>query len=512
MPVDIGVFAFFDGVSLRRKACIREETAPYMAKSVKKNYLYNLSYQILVLLAPLVTTPYVSRVLGADGIGTYSFAFSIVTYFTLFAGMGTAPFGQREVSFRQDDRAARTQLFWNTWLLSCAAVICCTLVYLAFIATQESERLIYAIMLLNILAVAFDITWLFQGMEEFGRIVARNAVFKLLTIAGIFLLVRTHDDLAIYTLVLSAGTFLSAISLWGYLRQLVDWPDWHSLRPWRYLPVVLSMFIPTVAISIYTVLNKTMIGLFSPDFAQNGYFEQAMKISSLSMTIITSMVTVMIPRIGHYMQLGDKEQIQRSMYESYRFVWLLGVPLCCGLIGIAGNLVPWFFGWDFLPVIPLLMLSSLLIPTIALSNVTGLQYLVPTCRQSWLTYTVLAGAGVNVVLNLLLIPTFYAAGAMVASVAAEMAITAAQFWAVRRELSIPHILAQVRYYLPAGLIMLAILLPAGTCLTAGPLQTTLLILLGTSIYFTILYLRHDTYMQRGVALLQGKLRQVLHRE
>ena len=161
-------------------------------KSIKKNYIFNLSYQILLLITPLITTPYVSRILGADGIGTVSYAESIVSYFVLFATMGITTYGQREISYVQQSVEKRSAVFWNTKILEFVTSGIMLIVYLIF-ALFQKNALIYIILSCNIIAVFFDISWFFQGLEEFGKIVLRNVIFKFINIAYIFTVVRTKD-------------------------------------------------------------------------------------------------------------------------------------------------------------------------------------------------------------------------------------------------------------------------------------------------------------------------------
>ena len=151
-------------------------------KSIKKNYIYNLSYQILLLLTPLVTTPYISRVLHAEGIGAVSFAESIVSYFVLFAGLGTSILGQREVSYLQDDKEKRSKVFWNIISIRTITTVLCLSLYIGFILIYHKNILMYLLFMINILAVLFDVTFILQGMEEFGTIVVRNFIFKILSI------------------------------------------------------------------------------------------------------------------------------------------------------------------------------------------------------------------------------------------------------------------------------------------------------------------------------------------
>ena len=229
-----------------------------MAKAkndVKLNYIYNAAYQVLMLIAPLITAPYLSRVLEPDGVGTVSYVESIVSYFTLFATMGISIYGQREISYVQDDIKKRTVVFWNTKVLGFCTSIAASVVYVIFALLQKEQSTLYLILTLNLVAVFFDITWFFQGMEEFGKTVARNAVVKLLQIAYFFLFIKTKDDMPLYVLGLGLFTALGNLSLWVYLPRYVSKVVWSELRPFCDLRVVWSLFIPTIALQIYNVLH-----------------------------------------------------------------------------------------------------------------------------------------------------------------------------------------------------------------------------------------------------------------
>lgn len=464
-----------------------------------------MTYQILTLLTPLVTAPYISRVLGAEGIGTYSFCSSVVSYFMLFAAMGTASYGTREISYFQENRKERSRIFWETEILSCMSVIVSMVVYGLFLmCLTGTNRIIYLILSLNILAIAADVSWFFGGMEEFGKIVFRNVVIKILNIIFIFVFVKNKGDLWLYILGMSIMTLLSNTSLWICLPRYIDKPKWKELRPTRNLKVVLSMFIPTIAIQIYTVLDKTMIGLFAKTSNENGYYEQAMQVSKMTLTIVTSLGIVMMPRIGHYFASGEGEKIKDFLYKVYRFVWLLGVPLCFGLVMVSTNLVPWFYGAGFEEVSSLLTVLSFLILSIGISNVTGIQYLIPTKRQKVFTLTVLAGAVVNVLLNLILIPRMYALGAAIASVVAETVVTLVQLYIVRKELLFSKIMGCSRNYLFSGCLMALVLSMERRYLEPSILNTFLMIGTGACIYFTVLFVIRDSFLIEHVKAVWNK--------
>ena len=241
-------------------------------KSIKKNYIYNLLQQILAFATPLITIPYVSRVLGAEGIGIYSYTNSIAFYFTLFAALGTSTYGQREISYVQDDKEKRTQVFWNTEVRCIITTLICLIVYGIFVFFQKQNQFIYFILSISIIEVALNITWLFMGMEEFGKIVKCNILVRILNLIFIFTFVKNKTDLPVYVFGQTITMTIGFLCLWPYLPKFVGKPKFKDLHPFKDFKVVISMFIPTIAISIYTVLDKTMIGVLTNNAAENGYF------------------------------------------------------------------------------------------------------------------------------------------------------------------------------------------------------------------------------------------------
>lgn len=477
-----------------------------MKKSLKKNYLFNTAYQILTLITPLITTPYVSRILGADGIGVYSFSDSITSYFVLVATMGISVYGQREISYFQSDREKRSEVFWNTKILE-FITSGITLIIFYIYAIFSDNSIIFLVLSMNILAVMFDVTWLFQGVEEFGIIALRNTIFKFLNIAFIFVFVKQKSDLIIYIAGISGFALISNISLWTKLSKYVNFPKKKNINPFKNFGEVFSLFIPTIAIQIYTVLDKTMIGIITKDSFQNGYYEQAIKISRMTLMLVTSLGTVMIPRIGHHYSLGENDLVEKLMYRSYNFVWFLGIPLCFGLMGIANNFVPWFFGDGYGTVVTLLRILSCLILAIGISNVTGMQYLIQTGRQSIFTKTVLIGAAVNVVMNIILIPIIQANGAAVASIVAETVIAVIQLVSVRKEIKGLKILKLLPKYLFSGVVMLISLLWIDQYLNKNMISTILMIMFGAVIYFVVLGILKDKFLIENVKLILNKINQ-----
>ena len=478
-------------------------------KSIRRNYIYNVSYQILLILTPVITAPYLSRVLGADGVGTASAAEADVSYFVLAATFGIAIFGQREISYVQDDREKRSRVFWETKLLQVLTSLIVLLAYIPFALHQEN-RILYLILTMNLLTVTASVTWFFQGMEEFGKIVLRNTAFKIVSILYIFTFVRRSSDLPLYVFGHSFFALAGDISLWFYLPRYIDRPVIRELKPWKNLKEIVLLFVPSIAIQVYTVMDKTMIKVITRDAFENGYYEQALKISKMTLTIVTSLGTVMIPRIGYHYGRGETSLVRSYMYRGYRFVWFLGVPLSFGLLGIASGFVPWYFGPGFEKVVPLLSILGFLVLAIGINNVTGMQYLIPTGRQNYFTLTVCIGAVVNFCMNSMLIPRWRSIGAAVASVAAETVIALVQLYLVRRELSFGKILRCSWKYLIAGAAMLGIVNIVGRTAAGSVYGTFLQVAAGAAVYFAVLFLLRDSFFldNTGKVLekVRGKLR------
>lgn len=474
-------------------------------KSIKKNYIFNVAYQILTLITPLITAPYLSRVLQPDGVGRVSFVESIVSYFSLAAVMGISTYGQREISYVQDDIKKRSEVFWNTKVLGFCISGITILIYLVFTLFQKENTSIFIILTLNLVANFFDITWFFQGMEDFAKTVTRNAIFKILQIVYIFSFVKCKEDILLYVLGLGLFITLGNLSLWVYLSKYIKRVALSSLRPFKDFKVVWSLFIPTVAIQIYTVLDKTMLGLITNNSYENGYYEQALKISKMLLALVTALGTVMVPRIGYLFEKGSKEDIQRYMYRGYRFVWFLGIPMCFGIIMSSGNFVPWFFGDGYDKVVPLLQILSLLILAIGINNVTGIQYLIPTKQQNIFTMTVIIGAVINFCLNMVLIYFFKSVGAAIASVTAESAIAVIQLIIVRKELSPKQVLKTGTHYFIAGIIMVLTLIPITKFLTPSVFHSIVIALSGALVYILVLLVEKDKFLISNINMVVNRL-------
>lgn len=462
-----------------------------MTKNVKKNYVYNLTYQILVMIVPLITTPYLSRVLGAEAIGIYSYTLSITTYFILFGSLGVAMYGQREIAYVQDDKKKRSKVFYEILLMRFFTLgISMILFYITF-ALRGKYSIYYKILMMEIIANALDISWFFQGIEEFKKTVIRNTIVKLISIVCIFLFVKNVNDLNKYFLIYVLSTFFGNISLWLYIPKYIEKTPIKELKIFKHLRPTISLFIPQVAVQIYTVLDKTMIGAIVNDKAEVGFYEQAQKIIKLLITIATSLGTVMVPRMANTFARGDKQKLEEYINMSFKFVLMLVFPLMFGIISIASKFVPIFYGSGYDKVIILINIIVPIVLAIGLSNVIGTQYLLPTKKQKEYTISVTAGASVNFILNMIFIRLWNSIGASIATVIAEFTVTIVQFFLVRKEIDFKQVFKNSKNYFISACIMFVVSILIGISIKNNSLSIICQIIISSITYFGILILMKD---------------------
>ena len=477
-----------------------------MTKSIKKNYLYNLAFQILSIILPLITAPYLARVLGVEGVGVSAYTLSIVAYFILVANLGVASFGQREVAMYQDDKKKYSKIFWNLMTFKLIVGLLTIIGYLFLILLVDRYQIIYGILVINLFANIFDISWLYQGLEEYKLISIRNILVKTLFAISIFVFVKTSNDLNLYMLLNGLSLIISTFALWTRLPKDIEKPDLKSLKPFLYLKDTLIYFLPQVATTIYTVLDRTMLGLMTSGQVENGYYEQAYKIVQVALAVVTSLNAVMSPRIAFLYKKNNIAEIKERLRKSLRFVMMTSIPLTFGIMAIASVFVPFFFGEGYEKVIILLPLFAPIILIIALSNCLNGQCLTPCGMRLKSAIVLWIGAILNLICNLIFIPQLGSFGAVIGSLVAEGVITILYFWLSRSYVSFFNIIKDWVKYLIAGVLMYFVVIFAKGVFDGNALYMVLEVLIGALIYGTILFILRDKMVYEFLSLLAGKIR------
>lgn len=488
-----------------------------MDRKIKTNAIFNLIYQLTVIIIPLITTPYVSRVLGVDNVGTYSYTLSIVSYFTLFAAFGLNTYGQRETARFLDDKNKTSKLFWE---LACnrfltTGIVLIVYFSLTFTALETSYTTYYLIMTMNILAIAFDITWFFQGVENFRAIAVRNMIIKLLSSIFIFIFVKSNNDLLLYFLINSIALILSALSVWILVPKYVNKSKIEFKMVLYHFKGSLVYFIPTIAIQIYTILDKSMIQWITGSVAENGLYDQAEKIVKVAITIIQFLNVIMTSRMSFLYQNKRYDEAKDLCEKSYRLLSILMFPLCFGAILVAPNLIPLYLGDGYEGSIVLMQIFSPLIIFIGLSGFVGSHYMTPIGKQNISNIALIIGAFINFILNMIFIRIYGANGAAIASITAECFIAIAYIFNARKfispksylKISYKHIIASIIMFFATYYICNLINFNDLTLNISNLLMIIIKVGVGVSIYFIVLLILFDRslfgYINKGLRILKN---------
>lgn len=424
-----------------------------MGSRVKKNFIYNIAYQILVLILPLVTAPYLSRVIGGDGIGIYSYTHAFANYFVLLSLLGVDNYGNREIARVRDDGSLKNKTFWEIYVIQLSlTIILCIGYSLYVIVSSPKYALIYMLQLFYVVSSAFNINWYFWGVEKFKLTVIRNTAIKVLTTVCIFVFVKGSADLWLYTLILSLGTLLSNAVVWPFLLKEVR-PvriTWDGIK--QHIKPDLVLFIPVVAVSLYNVMDKLMLGTLS-SYAEVGYYTYAEKIVQVPVTIIIALGTVMMPHVTNLLAKGEDEECKTLFDKAMLFVLFMSFAFSFGMANLAPVFSDWYYGTAFARCGQFMILLTPVIVFKSWANLVRTQFIIPRGFDKIYILSVSMGALVNLLLNAILIPRYEGIGAIIGTVAAEFVVCFIQTWKTKESVTyMPHLKDGVAFSI-IGLLM-----------------------------------------------------------
>ena len=390
-----------------------------------KNIVFNNIYQIFNLLIPLILAPYISRVLTPAGVGIKSYTNTYVTYFTMIASLGTVEYGTREIARVRDDPLKLSSTFWEIEILTLFSTLV-SIVGWIFLASFYKEYSFYLwIWTIQIVGTMFNVSWFFVGIEKLKYTLSVNFVIKILSFVLTFLFVKNVDDTWIYILILATSSFLGFLSTWIFLPKFLVRcrPNLHDVFT-RHLKQAFVYFLPSVATSVYTVLDKTLIGLISNNDNYNGFYEQATKIVDLGKVLGFSAINgVVTSRASYLYKLDDKEKIVKLMDSSMNINLFFSIAISFGICAISSVFVPLFFGDGYDMTTQMLYILAPLVFVISLSNTCGSIYYTPSNRRMQSTLFLVIGSVVNLIMNIALIYLIGPIGACISTLAAESIIS-----------------------------------------------------------------------------------------
>lgn len=416
-----------------------------------KNFLYNVAYQLLIMILPLVTAPYIARVLGAELIGVYSYTHSVAYYFVLFAQLGLNVYGNRTIAQVRDDKEKLQYTFFSIYKLQLLISFVTCIAYFAyiFVFTQSEYKLYFCIQFLYVVSSVFDINWFYFGIEKFKLTVTRNTVIKILTVIMILLFVKNKNDLWLYILIMAGSILIGQLALWMQLSRYVSFTRTEWKVSFSHFVPVLILFLPTIATSLYRYMDKIMLGLMV-SMHQLGYYENSEKFISISMGVINALGTVMLPKMSNLIFNREFDKAKEFINKSMEGIYIIGVAIAFGLCGVSYILPIVFYGNDFATCGGIIQILAFSILFSAWGNVLRTQFLIPNNRDKEYIVSLFAGAGANLIINCLLIPRMGAIGASIGTVFAEAFVALSYSLYARKELPLIKYIRNAFPYLFLG--------------------------------------------------------------
>lgn len=384
---------------------------------------------------PLITFPYVSRVLLPAGTGKVSMATSVITYFSMFAQLGIPTYGIRACAKVRDDRNELSKVAQELLLINIIMSIISYVVLFVLLFSVPKfrcEKELYVVLSFSIILTAIGMEWLYKALEQYTYITVRSVIFKFIALIGMFFLIHKQTDYIVYggitIFAASASNILNLINAYKYiyLKPIGN----YNFR--RHLKPVLVFFAMSCATVIYTNLDTVMLGFMATD-TDVGYYNAAVKIKGILVSIVTSLGTVLLPRVSYYIQRGEVKEFRRITRKALNFVLLMAMPLLIYFIYFAKEGIIFLSGNDYVgSIVPMQVIMPTLL-LIGITNILGIQILVPTGREKIVLYSEIVGAIVDIIINALLIPAYASTGAAIGTLIAEFAVFVVQYRALKNE-------------------------------------------------------------------------------
>lgn len=472
--------------------------------SLKKNFIYNTIYQVFIMLLPLITVPYISRIFGANGVGLYSYNSSYSQYFILLGMIGISLYGNRQIAYNKDDKVKMSREFWNIYTLQAITTSISLIVYvIIFVFINKSNVILYLINCLPIIGSIFDISWFFIGYEDIKKVVIRNSLTKVLGIICIFIFVKSPNDIGIYALIMGLTVVLGQLIMWISLPKKVIFIKPIFKDVVSHLRPSIKLFVSQLAIQVYVLLDRTMLG-FMTDNYQVGIYDNSQKVIKVVLMLVTSIGTVMLPRMSNMYANGKILDLKKMIYKVFEFINFISVPMTLGIIAISKGFSIWFYGDKFIGVDILMQIGALIVLAISWSSILGVQVMLPMKMEKEYTLSVTAGAIVNMTLNFILIRNYLAIGTTISTVIAEFTVTLIQIYYLRRIIDLKIILKSLIKPIIASFVMFLVVINVNNFLPINILSTILESLIGFLVYIILMYIMKDKFLLSCIKAFKKK--------
>lgn len=474
-----------------------------------KNFLLNTIYQICAIIIPLVTAPYLSRVLMANNYGIYSYVQSTAAIIQTLTLLGLYSYGNRQIAYYRDNVKKLSQIFWELMILRMIIGIFGTIVYMSISLNSNYSHyflLYYPFYLSNII----DCSWIYMGMENIFPCVVKNIIAKIATMIGIFIFVNSPDDIGKYIFLVAMSSLICNIIVYLELRNIIFVTKIYFSNIYKHLKGSIMLFLPQIASMLYLQMDKTMLGAITGKTSMVSFYDQADKLVTIAFSLITAISTVMMPRIANEFHKGHNDRIEYYINKVGKLSLALAYPMMIGMMTIATKLVPWYLGTEYMPTANALIIISPLAVINTLIGISGNQYFIATNKITILTISNFVAAGCNLVINCILIPKFGYIGAAIATLFSSTINVAIQYVYLNRYIKIKKMLvSSFKYFFISVFMGLCIKLITNFFnLSSTPKTTFIQLIVGLIVYGGVLLILHDTVVQDICDIFNIKLKKI----
>ncbi|MFI3730993.1 oligosaccharide flippase family protein [Vagococcus fluvialis] len=473
-----------------------------MNKKVFENFIYQTVYQLTLIALPIITIPIVSHSLGAEGIGLYNYVTSIVTYFILFAGLGLSNYGVREIASVQGNKKDLSKKFWELEFFNLMIVSIIIIFYLIFLSLVPN-KIFFMVSGISLFATFFDISWFYQGIQDFKQITLINLFVKIISFLCIIFFINNSEDLLNYFLIQSGSILLSNICLWIFIKNKVSFIKVTFKECVAHFVPALHYFIGKISITLYTTLNKTLLGLLSTTLVV-GLYTNSLQLITIIVTLIGTLDMVLMPHMTKLITENNENKMIRIMEQTIDLQLFFSIPLSFGLVLINEKLIPWFFGDSFSYLKYTVPVFSPLIIIMPLGISIVRQYLLPLKKIKQFNISVINAAAIGIILNILLIPKIGIWGAVIATSISELFVTGFRLYDLKKNTDFQFKLKNIIIYFISGISMFILTNIITNNMEANFKTTIIQCIVGFSVYMILTLLTKTNVIVNFLLMKKGK--------
>lgn len=470
-----------------------------------RNYSYNLAYQLFSIVVPLITAPYLTRTLGAEGTGIYSYVNSTAVLISSIVMLGIYSYGNRQVAYVRDNREQLTNVFWSIMTTRLTLGLIGTIIYAGMVLLLGRYVQYFFIYYTYMLAYFLDCTWIYVGVEDMKWAVIKNFITKLISVVGIFMFVKGAGDTWKYVLLLGSSVLISNILAFTQLPRYVNKPRLSSANVIGNIKGSAYLFLPSLAATIYLQCDKVMIELLTGETSQVAFYDYSEKIVTIPLTFITVLNAVIMPRLANEYAKKNFESISKLVNDTLSVGLFFSFPMMFGLMTIAPKLIPWYLGDQFLPTVWAIVIIAPIVITNTISGIFGTQYFTATNQVQILLKSQVGAVIANIIINAILIPKYGFYGAGVATVISSLICAVVQYIYIRKQIYLNNFFLMVVKYFFGALIMTGAICIFTNKMGPTPMTNVLQMLIGIVVYLLLELLMKDRNIALALKLVRQKL-------